>query len=245
VILLHGMGRTSLIPPTFIAKSLAGAGIACFVPRLVVYPTRSPKLGVSPNTLSPEEWFDTYRVSVIETRQIIDWAQSRTELDSGSTAVLGISFGAFAAAIAMGRDSRITAGVLIECGGNSININRLSRAMRSRYPGPALDHEKLLAKYKAYLEDVEKLGVDRAVPPRKAFLSDPLTYASALRGRPLLMINARGDELIPPESARDLWNAAGRGPILWLPGTHITVWAWYPAIRRRVKKFLTSAFGID
>jgi pimeloyl-ACP methyl ester carboxylesterase len=238
------MGRTSIVPPTLIAKSLANAGIACFVPRLVVFPTRAPQLGVSPNVLSPEEWFDTYRISTIETMQIIDWAQTRVELDPGRMAVLGISFGAFVAAITMGRDRRVMAGILIECGGNSININRTSRAMRSRYPGPALDYEKLLDEYKTYLDEVEKVGVDRAKAPRQAFLSDALTYASALRGRPLLMINARDDELIPRESALDLWNASGRGPIMWLPGSHITVWAWFPKIRRRVKSFLTSTFGI-
>jgi pimeloyl-ACP methyl ester carboxylesterase len=238
------MGKTSVIPPTFVAKSLAEAGFACFVPRLVVFPSRTPKLGVSPNILSPDEWFDTYRVSAIETMQIIDWAETRPELDLARTAVLGISFGAFAAAIAMGRDSRVAAGILIECGGNSININRASAAMRTRYPGPALDHEKLLGEYKSYLEQVEKVGVNGVTPPRRAFLSDPLTYASALRGRPLLMINAKGDELIPPESARDLWNATGRGPIMWLPGSHITVWAWFPKISRRVKSFLTSTFGV-
>ncbi len=245
VVLLHGMGRTSVIPPTFMAKTLADAGIACFVPRLVVYPSRTPKLAKSPNVLSPEEWFDTYRVSVIETRQILDWAQKRTEADPMRFGALGISFGSFAAAIAMGRDKRISAGVLIECGGNSININRISAAMRSRYPGPALDHDKLLAEYSVFLEEVARVGFDRAKPAHQSFLSDPLTYAEALKGRPLLMINAKSDEIIPPESANDLWNATGRGTILWLPGKHITVWMRYQTISRRVKSFLTSVFGMD
>jgi predicted dienelactone hydrolase len=245
LILLHGMGRTSVIPPTLIAGSLADSGIACFVPRLVVHPSRTPKLGTGKRHLSPEEWFDTYRVSVIETRQIIDWAQNRKEVDPARIGVLGISFGAFAATIAMGRDKRVSAGVLIECGGNSININRTSSAMRSRYPGPALDHDKLLAEYKSFLDEVARVGFDRAEPAHQTFLSDPLTYAEALKGRPLLMINAKSDELIPPESARDLWNATGRGTILWLPGMHITVWIWYRTISRRVETFLASAFGMD
>ena len=245
VILLHGMGRTSVIPPTLMARLLADSGIACFVPRLVVHPSRTPKLSAGRRRLSPEEWLDAYRASVIETRQIIDWAQNRTEIDPARIAVLGISFGAFAAAITMGRDKRVSAGVLIECGGNSININRLSAVMRTRYPGPALDHEKLLAEYSSFLEEVARVGFDSAKPAHQSFLNDPLTYAGDLKGRPLLMINAKNDELIPPATARDLWNATGRGDILWLPGMHITVWIRYRAISRKVKSFLTSVFGID
>ena len=245
VVLLHGIGRTSVIPPTFMAKTLADAGVACFVPRLVINPSRTPRLGTRNRQMSIEEWFDAYRVSVIETRQIIDWAQNRTELDPARTGLLGISFGAFTASITMGRDKRVSAGVLIECGGNSIKINRTSSAMRARFMGLVLDHDKLLNEYDSFLEEVAGVGFDRAEPAHQSFLSDPLTYAEALKGRPLLMINAKSDEFIPAESARDLWNATGRGDILWVPGKHITVWIRYGMISRKVKSYLTSAFGID
>jgi dienelactone hydrolase len=243
VILLHGMGDTSLTPPHSLARSLAAAGFACFVPRLVVHSMRTPKIRRRSNTLTPDEWFDAYRASVIEVRQIVDWAQNRSELDSSRVAILGISFGAFVAALALGVEKRISAGVLVESGGNSVRVNKLSRAMRIRYPGPALDHERLLKEYDAYLKQVEEQGLDHVTPPHCSFLTDPLTYASSIKTRSLLMINALGDELIPRESALDLWKALGKQAILWLPGTHVTLWVWYPVIRRRVKTFLSAVFG--
>ena len=84
--------------------------------------------------------------------------------------------------------------------------------------------------------------MDNITPPYRSFLTDPLTYASLIRSRPLLMINALGDELIPREATLDLWKAAGKQAILWLPGTHITLWLWYPVIRHRIEAFLNSVF---
>ena len=243
VILLHGMGDTSLTPPRALARSLAGAGYACFIPHLVVHSSRTPKLKGRANNLTLDEWFEAYRASVIESRQIVDWAGQRQEIDNAKIAILGISFGAFVAALALGVEKRLSAGVLIECGGNAIRINQLSRAMRSRYPGPALDHTKLLEEYDDYLKRVAERGVESVVPAQRAFLTDPLTYASSIKTRPLLMINALQDELIPRQSAMDLWQATGKQDIAWLPGTHVTLWVWYAEMRRKIKSFLTAALG--
>jgi hypothetical protein len=56
------------------------------------------------------------------------------------------------------------------------------------------------------------------------------------------MINAPGDELIPRQAALNLWEATGKQKIVWLPGTHVMLWIWYPVIRRRVSNFLKSVF---
>lgn len=53
----------------------------------------------------------------------------------------------------------------------------------------------------------------------------------------LLRKSSASAKITRSESARDLWNATGRGTILWLPGMHITVWIWYRTISRRVKTF--------
>jgi dienelactone hydrolase len=243
VILLHGMGDTSLGPPRWLARSLAAKGYACFVPRLVVYSTRTPKIKDPADHLNSDEWFDAYRASVIEVKQVLDWAQTRPEIDRQKIAILGISFGAFVAALAMGVDNRIKAGILIEGAGNSVKINKLSRAIRTRYPGPPLDHDKLLKDYAEYLGQVDERGLDAVAVSNRGFLIDPLTYAPLIGKRPLLMINALNDEVFPRESTLDLWKATGKQAIMWLPGTHITIWLWYPLIRHRVETFLKLVFG--
>jgi len=78
-------------------------------------------------------------------------------------------------------------------------------------------------------------------PAAESFLTDPLTFASSLRGKPLLMINALWDEANTQGSNRRFWNACGRPPIIWLPATHAFIWFYYPLIRWKTVKFLRAA----
>src|SRR5262249_21704728 len=64
---------------------------------------------------------------------------------------------------------------------------------------------------------------------------DPLTYASRLRGKEVLMIAGDVDEVVPPASTQALWEAAGRPPILWYDcGHYSSVGYLLPGIRRAV-----------
>ncbi len=49
---------------------------------------------------------------------------------------------------------------------------------------------------------------------------DPLAYASRLKGKRVFMMAGKVDEVIPPASARALWEAAGRPPIRWYDCGH-------------------------
>ena len=74
------MGNSSLIPPRLLASSLVSSGFACFIPRMAINSERTPRIKDRANILSPEEWLEAYRDSVIEVRQIVDWAQENPEL---------------------------------------------------------------------------------------------------------------------------------------------------------------------
>lgn len=118
-ILVHGMGDLNAVPCRLLARDLVKKGIACFVLYLVFYSSRLPReIKERLPELTPEEWFEIYRISVINVRQVIDWAGSRPEIDSGRVAVMGISFGRFINTIAMGTDPRIKAGIFVVTGGS-------------------------------------------------------------------------------------------------------------------------------
>jgi hypothetical protein len=51
---------------------------------------------------------------------------------------------------------------------------------------------------------------------------DPAAYGSNVRGRRVLMLNARQDELIPPVCSEALWEAFGKPPIVWWNAGHYT-----------------------
>lgn len=82
MILVHGMGDYSRIPCTLLARRLVKQNIACFVPYLTIHSKRLPKAYKSDMPyLTPQQWFEVYRVSVVDIRRIIDWTSGRDEID--------------------------------------------------------------------------------------------------------------------------------------------------------------------
>ncbi len=247
VILLHGVGDASLVPCRGLARSLAGKGIACFIPRLAVHSSRLAGAGWRrmPH-MSDEEWFEIYRTAVVEVRQVVDWASTRAELDRRRVGVLGVSFGGLISAISMAVDERITAASFIVSGGNSGKIVQKAKArvLNREYRTTEAEYRAGQQQYERYLAEVAEKGFEDVIPPRRSYLNDPMTFAGYLRQRPLLMINARWDEFIPREATLDFWEACDRPAISWLPGTHTAIWLWYPFIRRRIDSFFESVFGL-
>ena len=92
------------------------------------------------------------------------------------------------------------------------------------------------------MDEVDENGLDNVEPPRKGFLTDPMTFAHLLPPRPVMMINSRWDELIPREAAIDFWERAGKPYLFFYPAIHSTLWFWYPFIVKRVTDFIGSLF---
>jgi len=248
VILVHGIGDHSVIPCKLLARSLLRQGVASFVPYLTIHSSRIPKdIRDHLPYLTPDEWFQSYQISVVDIRQIVDWAYSRTELDAQQVATLGISFGGFVSAITMGIDTRIRAGVFIVTGGNSNKISWLSKEnqYRKRYPRTEAKHLEIQSSYARYLEEISQKGFENVTPDNQSFLTDPMTFANYINGRPVLMINALWDKYIPREAATELWQACGQPAIKWIPSGHTSIWLWYPAIRRSIAAFLKSSLDIS
>jgi esterase/lipase len=241
-ILIHGWGDRSLIPCQMLARDLSRKGIASFVLYLVFHQRRMPEVVKKrlPN-LTPEEWFEGYRTSVIDIRQIIDWAGKNTDINTDHIAVVGISLGGIISAISMGIDKRIGAGVILVAGGNYQGRAWLSRTEPGHSEAEYAQSESL---YNHYLNKVLERGLDNVQPPKKSYLTDPLTFASQLRERPVLMLNAKWDERIPKQSTIDLWKASGNPEIKWYPGTHSSIWLLYPFLLRQIINFLNSTFSL-
>jgi esterase/lipase len=239
-ILLHGVGDFSVIPCRLLAKALAKKGMASFILYSVMHSSRMPKSVKKrfPH-LTSREWFESHQISVIDLRQVIDWASSRTEINDEQIAAIGISFGGFISAIAMGIDKRIKAAGLIVTGGNSSKIGWEKRA--SDFKDEA-EYQDIQSSYRQYLDEIAEKGLEKVTPPRESFLTDPMTFAHLLRQRPVLMLNARWDEAIPREAILDFWKEAGEPTLSWFPATHATIWLWYPFIRRKIVNFLKETF---
>ncbi len=245
-VIVHGWGDRSAIPCRFLARSLVKKGVACFIIYLVFHSSRMPEAirNRIPIILTPDEWFEGYRSSVIEVRQIIDWASSREELNKEQIGLVGISLGGFVSAIAMGVDNRIKAGVFLVAGGNSEKITWMTKS-ESIVKGHGCTEEEcrqIRSHYPQYLDEIAEKGFGNVTPFKDCFLTDALTFAPYLRGRPILMLNATWDTTIPTEATLDFWEACHKPSIKWFPGTHVTFWLWYPVIEREITRFFRSTF---
>ncbi|MFH1381703.1 MAG: alpha/beta hydrolase family protein [Chloroflexota bacterium] len=242
-ILTHGMGDPSAIPCHLLARSLVRQGIACFVLYLPLHSSRIPEdIKRRLPDLTADEWFEAYQISVINLRQVLDWAGRQPELNKDQIATFGISLGGFVSGIAMGLEKRIKAGVFTVTGGNSEKMMWLSktRAYRNGYQRTEAEYREIQSRYLYYLTEVEKDGFENVIPPRQSFLTDPMTFAGYLRGRPVLMLNARWDKYIPGEAVFDFWHACGQPQIKWFPTGHASIWLYYPLIRHTITVFLKS-----
>jgi esterase/lipase len=243
-ILVHGMGDYSVFPCRLLARSLLKQGVACLIPYLTTHSKRAPLvMREKLPYLTPEQWFQVYQVSVVDIRQLVDWANTRAEIDMERLFVVGVSLGGFVSAIAMGVDKRIKAGILIVTGGNSNKLSWLSKddRYRKRYRRTENEHLDVQSNYAMYLEEVSRKGFENVITDDRSFLTDPLTFANDLKDRPVQMINATYDKYIPREAAIDLWQACGKPPIKWIPSGHVSLWLWYPAIRKSIISFLKSS----
>jgi len=245
-IILHGLGGLSVIPCKLLARTLVNRGIACFVLYSLFHSSRMPEtVRKRMPALTSEEWFEGYRISVIEVGQVVDWAYSRPEINHEQLAVMGISLGGFISAIAMGIEERLKAGVFIAMGGNSEAITWESKADTFR-KGPICSRAECRQAhtyYPQYLADVAERGFENVTPFKQCFLTDPMTFAHRLQKRPILMINALRDKYIPRRATLQFWEASGKPAIMWLPAGHASIWAWYPSISRKVTAFLSSNFN--
>lgn len=236
VIIAHGVGDTSAVPCHLLARALARTGVAGLVLHLPIHSRRlDPDLKKRLYRLTREEWFELYRISVVNIRQVLDWATCRSEIDAAKLGIAGVSFGGYIAAIALGLDSRLKAGAILLSAGN---LGKLAWSRSSRRFGKWDVSEEIFKReqteYFKYVDSVSKQGFERVPPSQPAYPFDPYTFAAAIRNKPTLFVNALWDEYFPREAAREFGEAAGCPQQLWLPTGHATAWLFYPLIRNRV-----------
>jgi len=244
-ILVPGLGDESTIPCLMMARHLVREGLAAFVLHPVTHSSRESEISSGKSLPSTaRDWLEAFKVSVTDVRRVIDWSVSRNEVDEKRIAIIGASMGGMISAAAMGVDQRILAGVFIVTGGNleELSWEGENEMVRTGHNCTREECHEVYSKYPRYLNEVAQKGLQNVAPARECFLFDPLTFATYLRKRPILMINALQDEVIPRHSATHFWEACGRPPIVWLSATHTSIYSQQPFTNKKVTSFLKSAF---
>lgn len=199
LVLLHGKdGRIEdMVPFAFL---LAARGYASIIPEVVGHGAR--KNGVPLFNPDPVKMRDGFIQSVGDIRRSIDVLQTRPEIDANRIGLLGISMGAILGTMTAATDERLKTAVLIVGGGDWQTIERKSQERFAR--------------------DRRKIG--DLTPEETAVMDDidPKNFAAHISPRPLLMISGKRDTIIPPDSARILFEAA-REPKkqIWVDSGHL------------------------
>ena len=171
-----------------------------------------------PVRLSPQAWRGTAAVStllglrgaalnaVAGVLLLVDYLESRTDVDPRRIFLVGGSLGAEVVVIAGALDPRPAAVVALY---GAANVGPL---IAHTLTHPAQRHP-----YSRWSATAAGYGLSLLLTPL-----EPRRYAGGIAPRPFLMVNGADDSLVPREYVLALYDAAGEPKTLvWVPGEHI------------------------
>lgn len=200
IIVLHGLGCNKEMFAEPIAMLAAPRGIAVMAIDARLHGERAVK-GVD---LWSTDLLRTRREtvnSIIDNRRALDYLDSRDDVNHDRYMLIGASMGGIMGAVLGAVEPRIKSAALLVAGG---------------------DLDQILAT--SSLPSIVRLresGVDLAAVHTILHDFDPVNFIGHFAPRPLLMVNGRGDTVIPPPNAELLHHAA-KDPkqIVWYEGGH-------------------------
>jgi dienelactone hydrolase len=148
------------------------------------------------------------RRGIAARRAIVDWLETRPEVDAGRLGAYGISMGGILTSVLIAVEPRLRAAVIALAGGDLPTVIRTSTEGR-------------LVAFREH--KYETLGIDPGELEerlRQALVSDPLFLAPYVDPKQVLQITARYDQVVPPAQQQLLWEALGRPTRVDLPTGH-------------------------
>ena len=221
VVVLHILGADFALARYYAAR-LADRGVAALFLKLPYYGERKVAGDAKFLSTDVERSTRSMRQGVLDVRRGVAWLADQPGVDPGKLGVTGISLGGLTSALAAAADPQITKVVTLLAGGGLDEILwTMDEPDAARYRKSWLASGRTQADLKAITTPL-----------------DPLTYADRLVGKKMLMFAGNVDEVIPPSAARNLWDAAGRPRIVWMPCGHYSSAGFLlPAIREAVDYF--------
>jgi dipeptidyl aminopeptidase/acylaminoacyl peptidase len=158
----------------------------------------------------PEALSVAFRGAIADARRLLDWLETRAEVDPSRLAAAGVSLGGIMAATLVGADDRLDAGIFVMTGGGLAEMVYEST-------------EKPVRKFR------DRIMESQGLETRAEFVEwlrpltepvDPLRYASRIDPERVLLISGRFDRVVPPERTRALWEELGEPRWIRVPAGH-------------------------
>lgn len=228
LIFVHGFGEQNIFELLkYYPKYFAENGYTVLMPVLPFLMERKPEEYREKDLFLSgfaEDIEKRFYQSVNDIFTIIDYLESEGFKEVN---LMGYSFGGLITTIAMALDQRIAKAVLVVAGGNLEYITWQSLAtseLRTRYEKEEFCDLKtcheLHKKFDQAAAEFKKVEDLKRVPA--CFRYDPSFFAHKIKSQNVLMFNALFDNLIPKESAADLWQRLGQPKRYNLPAGHYT-----------------------
>ncbi len=226
VVVLHILGADFALS-RYLAARLADRGVAALFVQLPFYgDRRGPDKERRFLSVDIERSMLAMRQGICDVRRASAWLAGREEVDPDRLGVAGISLGGIIASVAAAVDPAIHDCTPILAGGGLAEI-------LWQMPEGARYRDLWIASGKT------KADLEKLTNPY-----DPLTYADRLVGKRVFMVAGNVDEVIPPSSARALWERAGQPAIRWYDcGHYSAVGVLLPALRETVEFFAANPAG--
>jgi dienelactone hydrolase len=166
--------------------------------------------------------------TVMRHRRVLDWIESRPDLDAGRIGVFGASLGGLNALYLAALDARVRAVVPALVAGDlpyvltHSNERRIAEAVASAKATLSMTSEEL----QAYLS--------------KELETDLLTLAPHVDPSQVLMVIAKRDKAVPYAKQAELREALGSPAAIYLPTGHITTAAYIFYLRSRSRRFFAE-----
>lgn len=137
--------------------------------------------------------------AVNDIRRLIDWAETRLEIDPRRIGIAGFSISATIGSIVMGVDARVAAGAFVMGGGNLHQV--FARGISSDVVAA---REHVMRAFGWAPDEIEA----RLEPRLRAV--NPVHFAGAIDPARVLAVDSLYDDFIPRTAQDDLWQAMGR-----------------------------------
>ncbi len=223
VVVLHILGGDFELSRLF-CNALAHRGVAAMFLKMPYYGPRrsadSKRRMISPD---PYETVEGMTQAVLDIRRGVAWLAAREEVDERRLGIFGISLGGITGALALTIEPRLQNACLLLAGGDVGRIAWESKELakvRTRWLERGGSQEEFVQLLKSV---------------------DPVTYAANARGRRILMLNAKNDEIVPPPCTVALWKSLGEPEILWFDGGHYSVAKYILTAINRTTQFFQES----
>ena len=154
---------------------------------------------------------ERFRSVAVDIRRLIDWAETRPEIDSSRIAIIGFSMSAMVAANVAGNDPRVSAAVYVLGGAHPWDVMTYCRVVVGYMRKGVM---------KSFGWSTEEF---REFFRQKLAFGDPALWRGHYRPEGTLIIESSKDDCMPPESRDALWQATGQPERIVFPYNH-----WQP-----------------